>query len=304
MMNKPARHKNPMQQMLLMAGMAIALFALIRYLLPAMPSSPMMRDAFWASKALANKPCEIVYVGDSRVYRGVDPLAVGKQCRLMGYNYGYSSAGISPDYLAFASEALISNGRRVMFIGISPNEFMSSSVQNEHFHSVMNWTQTDKYIRANWYPVLKVFDNISFADMFKFAKGEKYFESYDLQTGFAASDRIPVDTNSALDAYKKQFDSEQWSEDAEETLIRFIAAHKESGIEFVVSRVPTSPSMKAMEDSFFENRLKNLFTRLASLGVRVFEYKGTDSIRSYDGSHLCAESAEKYSQELGAFLAK
>ena len=69
-------------------------------LLPPLPSSPMMRDSFWAHKVNLVDKFDIVYTGDSRVYRGIDPETVESVVGLKGFNYGFSSADL--DSLLFA----------------------------------------------------------------------------------------------------------------------------------------------------------------------------------------------------------
>ena len=119
------------------------LFVLLYFaLLKLNTSNNMLKESFWAHKVTADSIYDIVAVGDSRVYRGVDPEAIETQCfklkgtKIQALNFGFSSAGLEPYILEKAKALLKYGGKRVMLIGVSPNSFIESSQKNGHLKKI------------------------------------------------------------------------------------------------------------------------------------------------------------------------
>lgn len=267
------------------------------FILPELPSSPMRRDAFWAGKMESDTNEDIVFVGDSRVYRGIDPLVFGRMTKLKARNFGFSSASPDSILIEHAINCLSSSGKKLVVIAVSANSFMSSSIENTHFKSVKSWSVSDKWVKYHIYPLISFFDNRSVADIFKYMKSEGYYEHYNISNGFAASYKIPADSNAAVPAYQRQFEREQYSKDAESKFINYVLRLKSSGYHPVIIRVPCSYSMIQLEDMATKNAIPRLMRELMDRGIDVLPYV-SDGLSSYDGSHLDEQSAELYSQKL------
>ncbi|HEY1047648.1 MAG TPA: hypothetical protein VGF79_14490 [Bacteroidia bacterium] len=290
--------KKQLIAILIMTPIMLILFKLI---LPKLTSSPMMRDAFWANKVLAEPIYDAVFIGDSRVYRGLDPDVIQKQSGLKCFNYGFSGAGLSGEFIDSAILKLKGNGRKVCVIGVTANSFMNISLKNEHLHSVLNWSKSDLLIKAKLYSKLNFFDPIHLSDVFNAIRKQAYIENYHIHNGFAASDKIPFDEFAAIDNYKKLFEQEKLKK---EELYSFKAKIKDlsnQGYIVVILRVPFGKALVELEDKMSNDFVVKLLYDLGKEGYYVFK-PSTYNWRSYDGSHLSSESAKQLSLELGNYL--
>lgn len=290
--------KKQLIAILLMTPIMLILFKLI---LPRLSSSPMMRDAFWANKVLAEPIYDVVLIGDSRVYRGIDPDMIQKQSGLECFNYGFSGAGLSGEFIDSAILKLKINGRKVCVIGVTANSFMNVSLKNEHLHSVLNWSKSDLLIRANLYSKLNFFDPIHLSDVFNAMRKQAYIEDYHIWNGFAASDKIPFDEFAAIDNYKKLFEQEKLKKEELDSFKTKIKDLNNQGYNVVILRVPFGKALVELEDQMSNGYVVKLLNDLEQEGYNVFK-PSNYNWKSYDGSHLSSESAKHLSIELGNYL--
>ncbi|MFM6983892.1 MAG: hypothetical protein ACKOXF_07150, partial [Chitinophagaceae bacterium] len=221
------------------------------FILPPLPSSPMKRDSFWAHKVNSVDCFDIVYTGDSRVYRGVDPNVIHELTGFKGFNFAFSSADADSLLLSQAASRLSAKGKRILVIGVSVNSFLSRTPNesNAHLKSLIQIPAKDRWIRTNWYPHLSMFDSRAVSDLYKYLKHEHYDEQYHLTTGFAASDKTPSDTTEALPLYKNEFSQFVFSESKLKAFDRCINELKAQGIHVVLVRMPVTHAMQVLEDS-------------------------------------------------------
>ncbi len=278
-------------------------FFVLWKLLPPLPASPMMRDSFWAHKVNLVDKFDIVYTGDSRVYRGVDPKAVESVVGLKGFNYGFSSADLDSVLLERAVSYLAPRGQRILVIGLSANSFLerSEGKSNAHLQSLLRISDKDLWMRENWYPHLTCFDNHAVSDLYKFLKREHYDETYHLNSGFAASDKTPADTNEALPLYRVEFKSAKFSTKKLEAFQRYVAQLQKQGIKVVFMRMPVTHAMQKLEAEHAP-ALEAYWHYAEYHDQHMFNGWG-DTYTTYDGSHLNSESAHKFSRNLGVQLA-
>lgn len=271
------------------------------FILPPLPSSPMKRDSFWANKVNSVDCFDIVYTGDSRVYRGIDPKFVEEFTGFKGFNFAFSSADADSLLLHQAASRLSAKGRRILVIGVSVNSFLSRTPKesNAHLKSLMQIPAKDRWIRTHWYPNLSVFDARAVSDLYKYLKREHYDEQYHLTTGFAASDKTPSDTTEALPLYKNEFSQYSFSESKLKAFDRYINELKAQGIQIVLVRMPVTHAMQVLEDSKGELLKQYLYD--AEYGEQHI-FRGWGTYTTFDGSHLNSESAKRFSKDLGVYL--
>lgn len=261
----------------------------------------MKRDSFWANKVNSVDCFDIIYTGDSRVYRGIDPKFVEELTGFKGFNFAFSSADVDSLLLHQAASRLSAKGRRILVIGVSVNSFLSRTPKesNAHLKSLIQIPAKDRWIRTHWYPNLSVFDARAVSDLYKYLKREHYDEQYHLTTGFAASDKTPSDTTEALPLYKNEFSRYSFSESKLQAFDRCINELKAQGIQIVLVRMPVTHAMQVLEDSKGELLKQYLYD--AEYGDQhVFDGWGT--YNTFDGSHLNRESALRFSKDLGVYL--
>jgi hypothetical protein len=279
------------------------IICLFHQILPQLPASSSMRESFWAHKIAAKPIYDVVFVGDSRVYRGIDPEVIESVSnhKIRAFNYGFSSAGLDSFLLGRASRLLDPKGKRTLVIAISANSFLPESLENGHIKSLLKWGQQDIWIKKNLYFRLTCFDPYAFSDIYSISKGEKYLEQFHLLSGFSASNKIPLDSGSALQAYKEQFRRQQYSIAAEESFLHYLDLLKSRGIKVIALRMPISYEMKQLEDESTGYKLERLRKQMEASGIKWIEISDYGYI-SYDGSHLTAESANRFSSEIASII--
>jgi hypothetical protein len=268
-------------------------------LLPPLPSSPMMRDSFWAHKVNSVDCFDIVYTGDSRVYRGVDPGVVESMTGFKGFNFGFSSADVDSFLLTEAAARLSPNGRRILVVGLSANSFLEREESNAHLKSLLRITEKDLWIRINLYPKLTMFDHRAVSDLYKYLKGEHYDEVYHLETGFAVSDKTPADTTEALPLYKAEFAAAKFSVKKLEAFKRCLAHLQKQGISVVLMRMPVTNALQKLEAQYAPE-LEAYWHYAEYHDQHTFNGWGTYT--TYDGSHLNSGSAHHFSRDLSVYL--
>lgn len=292
-------HRNANASKILKALLVLvpAVFLLMYALLPKLPSSPLMRDAFWANKVNNVDQFDIVYIGDSRVYRGIDPELVESISQLKGFNLGFSSADVDSLLISLAKSKLKPNGAKIIMIGVSVNGLLDrpSESSNEHLKSVLKWSDKDKLIKQYLYPHITMFDQRAISDLYKYIKGEQYVENYNIKNGFAKSNKIPVDSNEALPLYQEEFKT-PISIAKLYDLKKQIQTLSKEGYRVVLIRMPISNEMYQLEEQK-TNLLTDFLDSCRSNSIEVIMPQGHFS--TYDGSHLQAESAEELSKQIG-----
>lgn len=295
------RNKQARSALLLLAPLTALLLLAVKLLLPALPSSTIEKDIFWSGKTTQKPVFDIVYTGDSRVYRGIDPRTIEGVTGLKGFNYGFSSAGLTPRLLDRAADLLADKGARILVLGVSVNSFLPSSLSNEHLYTWLNKDRKDRFMKQNIYPLLKGFDAYAVSDFYKFYKGEEYREKFSPATGFVGSDKKPADSSSAILPYLEQFQEETAEQDAVDEFIQKLPELRSKGIRVVLVRIPVTQEMKTIEDVASLGLYEQIRDRVRNLGFECPELNWSD-LQSYDGSHLDSESAVIYSRRLGHYL--
>ncbi|MEZ4805417.1 MAG: hypothetical protein R2852_08010 [Bacteroidia bacterium] len=288
----------------LLLPFAIILFFVFKQIIPKADSNSMLKESFWAHKVCQNSVYDIVFVGDSRVYRGIDPYVIDSMLDgVKSFNYGFSSAGLDSVLIYKAVNILDKNGKRVLVFGVSPNSFIKTSLQNNHLNMLVSQTDEELYIKQIFYPKLSVFNTYTLSDINKLLKGNHYYEEFNNQTGFVSSDRQPIDTLSSLIAYKHQFENNRISKKAIDDFCRTIYALQKAQIDVYCVRIPVSFQMKLLEDQMTDSFFYSFSERLKLQGVKILN--ANDALyNTYDGSHLNSKSATKYSQLIATMIAK
>ena len=293
------RNRKAARQLLILPVLAAVCLLLFAALLPVLPSSPMLKDRFWAAKVGAEPAYDYVFCGDSRVYRGIDPqVFLNGKSGLRAFNFGFSSAGLDTAYLNRAAMLLKPGGRKTLLIAVSPNAFLPSSLSNAHMWQWHRKAAADLWVKRHLYPMMQNFDPYAVSDLFKAFKYEAYYEQFHPESGFVASDKTPADSNSALQAYKSQFAREAIDTEAVALFVRQMEQFRASGIDIYVFRMPAARVMLNAEDELTGGFIGTFLSDLSEQKFKVLKFNEL-RVNSYDGSHLDSRSAARVS----AFLA-
>ena len=278
-----------------------ALFILFKSMLPTLPSNPMLKEAFWAKKVSADASYDLVLIGDSRVYRGIDPVAIQAQTALKTLNFGFSSGGLNLDIIDKAMQHLNPQGAKCLLLAVSPNALLKSSESNGHYHQIADLSKADLYIQSTVYESLSALHAYALSDFMKLRVGEKYFEAFKLNTGFVYSNHLPYDSAAALYQYRQQFSKNSIDTTTAFKLLEAIVKLPSKGFQVVLCRVPTSLKMRQLEDQLTNDFVPRFLQQATQAGVRVLDLP-IGPFHSYDGSHLDGASAVKLSKVIGDSL--
>jgi hypothetical protein len=301
-----------MLTVLLSAVMVIATGLVLRRL-PLEKEDGSASQRYWALKTHTfDAAFDIVFVGDSRTYRGISPVDVQKG--LPGVrvgNAGYSSSGFSGILLDHAERCLLKGSpSKSIVLGVTPHSLTPGAAKNSH------------YLQEKGRPGSEVLELIYLSRLKAFfarhslealgrcllrPQSERqhgpqhgYFEHF-YDDGWAATDSIPCDSESALASYQHIFDNNQVSPAVCDALFDRVRRWKASGIRVFAFRPPTTAKMVALEhelSGFDETGFVKRFTEAGGVWLEV-----ENNYESYDGSHLRMDSARELSARLGRQIA-
>lgn len=277
------------------------LFVLFKWALPSLPSNPMLKEAFWSKKVDADSSYDIVYIGDSRVYRGIDPELVFKQTQLKGLNFGFSSAGLSAEIIQIGQQHLSAKGARCLLIAVSPNALLFSTHNNGHYHQLMQQPTVDRYLQATLYPSLQTLHAYAISDFVKWRAGEAYYETFHLDNGFVYSNHLPYDSSAALYQYQTQLSKNAIDTTQAYNLIKTLKNLQAQGFTIVLTRMPSSWAMRQLEDRLSKGFIGRWLAQAQSQGL-TYLHLLIGPYHSYDGSHLDGASASNLSKVIGDSL--
>jgi hypothetical protein len=284
------------------------LFVLMYFaLLKLNTSNNMLKESFWAHKVTADSVYDLVAVGDSRVYRGIDPEEIEAQyfklngSKIQALNFGFSSAGLEPYLLEKAKGMLKQGGKRILLIGVSPNSFIESSQENGHLKKIEAQDAKDLWIKKNIYPELYMFRRYAISDFVKYKHKEFYLEKFNLNSGFVGSSKLPYDSTAAINQYSRQLKANKIDTFAVKVFLETLQKLKAEGIKIVAIRIPTTERMRILEDKLTSNFCQDLFSKIEAQGIECMRVQDS-RIHSYDASHLDEKSAKLLSAKLANLI--
>lgn len=269
-------------------------------------TDPLLRtqagwNRFWAEKTHATLEAhDLILLGDSRLYRGVSPEAMQRQLPgLSILNFGYSSGGLNTEIFAEADKRLKDSG--IVVLAITPWSLTESACRNEHFHEELYRPRWERFERRYLGPLVQGFAPFPPAEIYRQLRGEQPAQRYTQQFhpgGWVASDKQPGDPAEALPQYRSELQQEQVSPLRVQQLLAQVPVWRARGLSVFAFRPPSTPAMEALEDELSQLNYKDLVHDLtAASAIWIETHSGP--YRSYDGSHLDAASAERFSEELG-----
>lgn len=289
----------------LMLLLTILLSMVLKWTLPDPIKNTEMRKEFWLRKTHPAELYDFVMGGDSRTYRGISPNELSETWdhSLHGMNCGYSSIGLSTDYLDYLAESTKPKG--TILLAVTPHSLTAEAVKNEFFNEHKNTKRFDlfkglylsRYLKYTApYKVTEVLDHLTGN-----TAADRYFETFYPDQGWAKSYRIPEDTVVALEIYEGLFSRYQVSDSVQMDLFEKVTELTTKGYTLYAFRIPTMRSMIQLEDSrsgFKEIEFQQMFDKAGGTWLDI----DPSLYHTYDGSHLHYESAIRLSRDLGTLL--
>jgi hypothetical protein len=291
------------QRILLSLGLTITLLAIGGWYFPEIPTSSMQSDLFWSNKVQPNQQFEVVFIGDSRIYRGINPRVITKELSEIDsfrvFNYGFSSAGLDTAFMNAGAALLNSTSKhRILVLGVTASSLADENLANAHYWQEKNRHPAEIWQRKHINPYLSFFDPTSPLVLRNTYRGEKVgsYQNYQ-KNGWIASDKFPRDEWKSYWHLQNTYPTVEFSRSVRENLIKKVAEWEAKGIQVFGFRPPAAPHFEAIETKCYpEAALK---TQFEAVGGTWIEIPNRSSYITYDGNHLEEQSANKLSAVVG-----
>lgn len=271
---------------------------------PAKCSSEIEKNWFWMNKTYQFKKYDLVFFGDSRTYRGVNPDITSQEAfknkNISCLNFGFSSAGFNQSIQNTIDQLIDQNSKnKTLVIGFTPNEFTPKASKNEHYFTLQT-NKIDAALRIKILPYFALFENYSFVDLYNlYLKKNKCYREEFFENGWVKSDCFPLDSNAALISYKKEFINNTVDTNVMKSVLNFVEYQNNKGVKVYGYFPPITKSLRLLEDSlsgFDRIQFKKHF--IAKGGIWI-DFDSNLKFETYDGSHLTSNSAILLSKCLG-----
>lgn len=267
-----------------------------------------MADLFWSRKTFAPAKYDVVLMGDSRVYRGISPEIMASQLQdFRILNFAYSNGGLNPVMFEAAEKKLADNKKpKVIVMGISANTVNGFSVGNEQFQQELNRPREEILERLYLNPLLYWFSATSpekIKNHIQPTENSTYYRNEYHLNGYVESEKFPADTMEAIPSYTDDFTHFKVSDKYLSELFKQVADWHKKGITIIGFYPPVSLPMKNLEESLGLFDAEKIKTGIKNAGGYWIELDPSN-YKTYDGSHLNIESAEKLSRKIATSIEK
>lgn len=274
----------------------LGLSLLVGFTRPKTDYSKLLFDWFWVNKTHYSTNNNIIFVGDSRIYRGISTEAVKTifpNQRVL--NLGYSSGGLNNEIFDFATNLLNPKSKiKIIVLGISPFSLTEEARKNEHFLQELNRPSAEIIERKYINPYIYLFEPIKITDYQPISNKIIYPQIFH-SGGWVESFKLPENKSEALTSYRNTLSKTKLSKISIDETLEFVSKMKNKGVEIYGFRPPSCEEMEKLENEisdFNENEFQTLFEKNGGIWIDI---PNRYSFNSYDGSHLHYESAKKLS---------
>jgi hypothetical protein len=247
------------------------------------------------------KKYNLIIAGDSRTYRAVSSKIIADSLNGNAINLGYSSASFSKLLVNHINNKITTDKsvKRIIILGITPLSINIDEEQNGHLQEMLNLKKEEVIDYLYFYPVKNFFVprklNLLFA---KDTNTANFIQKCHMQEGWIESDFIKPMPTLALLSYYKEYKNigKKFSYSILDSLCNNIRNWKKQKIDVYAFFPPSSEKMEILEDNFFQIDRTKVVKNVINAGAKWIRL---DSLYySYDGSHLCAKSAQTLSKEI------
>ncbi len=279
---------------LLCSAIVVVSFAMAR----PKPTSFSNPSWYWQAKVEWKKCANIVLAGNSRAYRGLSPIEFEKVLGGTAVNAGFSSGTYSKEYCDYLETLFDEDDTtpNILVAGITHNAICDLDRKNNGFVDAMKKSKesmltgeqqqlTSVYVAA--------FDSL--AKVYSSTNNENYIQKF-FSNGWVSSDYKIRDIAKGLLSYKKYFENGQYlcSKPELEKTIQSLKYISSRGIEVHCIWLPASPKMSSLENKESGLHVDEIEAMFVKHGLDWISFPDTD-YTSYDGSHLEARSAARFS---------
>jgi hypothetical protein len=264
------------------------------------------KDAFWIGKTFDENKYNVLLLGDSRVYRSINPSVIEKEIpEIKVKNLGYSALGFDKDYLDFARTQLNTEGaNRYFIIGLSPRSISTRAIGNESFREWKGKSKFEIWKAGDLAFLNEFFCPYTSNELFIRFIQKRSIQNYVYQDfkpdGFVKSFQVPFSIDAGLSSYRNEMSSSEFNQQAFQDLLEFTETCRGEGIQVIFFRPPTMEKMEEIENSLRGYDEDEIARKLIERGA--ISWQPISKCATYDASHLDFLSADKLSYELSLFL--
>ena len=259
--------------------------------------NPSDDASFFRMKLAWREAADVVVLGNSQVYRGIDTQAFAEQCPgVSTLNFGFSGVLMRASYVEASLPVLRRDGAKLLLVGINPLQFKSERLGD----GFVETRRHDAQFRLPWKFEAKLQPLLArLRPLEQPLPAAKLVHWEYRPDGFVASDSPAMTIQPARYArYANSYVANPFSEKMYRDLLEQLVRLKRSGYRVMVFPTYSSPQfelidarMSGLDDARLEADSRRLGLDFLPLAV--------DGLRSYDGTHLDAHSAAIFSRRLG-----
>jgi hypothetical protein len=259
-------------------------------------------ERFWIEKAHWQAIADVVLAGDSRVYRGLSPAEMARH--LAGvriFNFGFSSAGYSPDYLAAIEQVLDpASSRKAIILGITPFSLTPSASRNNGFMENRNRRATGLFDRV-LEPLFWHLEPMGVGGLVNLIRQHHHYYEMFHANGWVAGRRVPEVPGDAVDRYGRVFLGNAVAPSIEDGLLFQVRQWADAGVRVYGFRPPTCRKMVDLENERSGFAEKTFVVRFEAEGGIWLNLDQT-AYHTYDGSHLREDAAVELSGDVARLM--
>ena len=282
------------------------IYIYIRY---EMESENILDEQQWLKKVTKDPAYSVLLIGDSRTYRGINPVILEKMLHLPTYNAGLSGGGMNTTMFRFFENNKMSPepGLKIIVLGITPFSLVSEQRGNKHLNSLLKKSKETQQFQFGELDYLSIFfkpiNNRRFKKIRRKIFKKEKADSFKLKTVWingALFHGVKFNQkwyNDGLNQYREGAANGKFSQESLSDLCTSTRRWTERGILVFGFRPPTSSQMEAIENQlphYSEQRVKTLFEKAGGIYLAFPK----DAYQTYDASHLNRASADRFSKDL------
>lgn len=270
---------------------------------------------YWRMKLSWKSDADFVCVGDSTVYRGLNPKVFEEAgIATQALNFGFSSVALSREYLLSAASKFKQGApEKRLLVGVTQwaltprartaNDFVAARREESESHLPIEWLIALDSLLAGTRPIPIDLIFRSKGDPTTIARATKsdYIETYHMN-GWVESDYLHADWTRGLATQRINFDHSNMVQAAliEEARSTLQQIQDRDDVQVILVTMRSHPEVDALSDQLSGMDLTALAHMLRPTRGEVFEFH-PDTGDSYDGIHLSSACADRLSHSLADF---
>jgi hypothetical protein len=263
------------------------------------------KEVHWSQKCWW-QDIDVVIAGDSRVTEAVSPRTLqkflpGKLIR----NFGYGMANLNKRYLGLIEQVLKRKGPgRMVVLGVTPLSITREvGTAKYSFWYWWNMSPQDRLLAYYLGGIRQHLERMGTKHIRNALKGKLPLGTRTLDAeGWIAMAPLPETPRAAESIYRDLLTRFPVTPEGLPTLLKRVRRWQQEGITVVGFRPPTPGWMRDLEGKMTGFQAAKVRRGFEAAGATWWTVPDPDSYHSYDGSHLRADAAVRFSLELGKVL--